>query len=191
MTLYTLDYNEVSKTQTILWQKFSRNNLYKFNTKDGLVDATDIIKYVNATSVLDYGCGFGHSLDSISNIVTVQKYDPFVPEFTTRPTGKYDLVVAYNVLSCVETICFDDVIDDLYQLTGKLLLLNIPCSGFYNRDKDWYLNYFNDSIKFKLKTSNYTEETVISTRINSNTKKVISSASFEQNYLFILLQTTN
>jgi hypothetical protein len=187
MTLYTLDYNQVASKESILWQMYSRNNLYKFNTTHGTVDATDIIKRVNAKRVLDYGCGYGHSLDSISNIVSVQKYDPFVPEFSTRPTGKYDLVVAYNVLGCVETECFDEVMDDLYSLTGKLLLLNIPCNGFYHRDKDWYLDKFENNSKFKLLSSNYTEETFTSIRTNTATKEVISSITVDKKYLFAIL----
>lgn len=189
MSLYTLDYNQLANKQPISWQMNSRNNLYKFNvTSDTVIDATDIIKHVNATSVLDYGCGYGHALDSISNIVSIKKYDPFVSEFITRPTGKYDLVVAYNVLNVVETDCFDDVMEDLYQLTRKILLLNISCDGFYNRKKNWYLDKFESNNKFKLSASNYTEIRLTNTITNRITNEVISFKTLDKNYLFAILK---
>jgi 2-polyprenyl-6-hydroxyphenyl methylase/3-demethylubiquinone-9 3-methyltransferase len=51
-------------------------------------------------SILDYGCGAGRlaSLLREQGFDHVENYDPFVKEFSTRPKGRFDCVVSFEVM---------------------------------------------------------------------------------------------
>jgi hypothetical protein len=185
--LYTVDYNELVQSRPDVWRAGSRNNIYKFDTTSGTISISQMLKLLEASSVLDYGCGYGHAMDEVPDSIVVTKYDPFVPEFSSRPTGKSDVVVAYNVLGCIEPECFDNVMDDLCQLTNKFLVLMIPVEGFYDRDQDWYLDKFNQSDKFKVLSSNYKDELITIITTNRITGKD-SKYAYDKKHLFVLLE---
>lgn len=185
--LYTVDYNEITQDRPDFWRAGSRNNVYNFDTSSGILTINQVLKLLEASSVLDYGCGYGHGTDTVPDTVTITKYDPFVPEFSSRPTSKSDVVVSYNVLGCVENECFDNVVDDLYQLANKFLVLNIAVPGFYDRDQDWYLDYFNLSTKFKVLSSNLKDE-LITIITNDRVTGTVSKYAYDKKYLFVLLQ---
>lgn len=75
-------------------------------------------------TILDYGCGKGTLAEAlVGSGLDVTEYDPGVPGKDTPPSGKYDLVVALDVLEHIEPECFDAVMADLKRLTGKLLFV--------------------------------------------------------------------
>jgi len=51
-------------------------------------------------SILDYGGGSGKLAGHLraQGFTRVDTYDPFVPEFATRPQGRYDLLLAFEVV---------------------------------------------------------------------------------------------
>lgn len=88
----------------------------------------DIINELNPSSVLDYGCGFGYTVDYLKSVfpnIKFECFDPFVPKHAQRPTGTFDLVVAHNVLRIVEDQFLDSVIDDIYNYANHDILLQI------------------------------------------------------------------
>jgi len=60
----------------------------------------DLAERVNASSVLDYACGKGRLVDSLSSngFTSVVGYDPFCPPYTAFPGGAFDLVVTTDFL---------------------------------------------------------------------------------------------
>lgn len=72
--------------------------------------------------ILDYACGQATLQKSIP--YPIQNYDPFVPEYSKRPTPA-TLVVCTDVMEHIEPACLDDVLADLQSLTKGVLLLQI------------------------------------------------------------------
>ena len=65
---------------------------------------------------LDYGCGKGTfiaELRPLGLFATCEGFDPAVPEFSARPSGRFDLVTCLDVLDVVETSHLDDVLADI------------------------------------------------------------------------------
>lgn len=84
-----------------------------------------LIKSINPTSILDYGCGQSRLLDKIkyrkSNIKTY-KYDPAIDIYSTLPNRKkVDLILCTDVL---EHLIFEDIIELLEtvsELSNKVI----------------------------------------------------------------------
>jgi len=77
---------------------------------------------VNASSILDYGCGKGRLRESLGEIV--HEYDPAIPG-KSDPPELADVVVCTDVLEHVEPECIEAVIDDLGRLTRRVALLTV------------------------------------------------------------------
>lgn len=133
--LYSLDYNQTHAGLPAAWKYHSRNNPYLFVTKKGMINATQIIRKHQVRSVLDYGCGYGNSLNHISGI-KITRWDPFVTEFAARPGESSDLVIAYNVLNAIEREFFDNVMADIYDHCNGIFVANIMCGS----GPRWYVN---------------------------------------------------
>jgi len=58
-----------------------------------------LLKESKSIRILDYGGGSGHLAARLRSLgfADVYTYDPFVPESAARPTGKFDLVLSYEV----------------------------------------------------------------------------------------------
>lgn len=79
-------------------------------------------------SVLDYGCGKGTLVRTLSDArIKVEGYDPAMPRFASRPAPA-DLVACLDVLEHIEPDCLDAVLDDLAALTRKILFVAISTS---------------------------------------------------------------
>jgi hypothetical protein len=127
-----------------------------------------IVKYaneINAQTVLDYGCGKGDIKDYIEenkHPLTVFEYDPGIPGKDQMPEPA-DLVGCFDVLEHVEPEFVDNVIDDLWRVTLKLLLVeisSIPAGKFLSDGRNahltqqlgsWWEEKFAKKFVFKLK----------------------------------------
>jgi hypothetical protein len=154
--LYTIDYNEQQKRLPNRVQHYSRNNFYVFHYNDEQRDLDFFTNKYEIESIIDYGCGFGHSTDYLN--LDTQKYDPFIPEYEKRPDRPADLVVCYNVLNVIEEQFMYDVVDDIYNLSKKIVLINVAIRDkqyYGERSFDWYLNFIKDRFSNKFEIIEY------------------------------------
>lgn len=172
--LWSKDYNELHKDKG-KWFVESRSNRYRFTMTDGSVRQMDYFcEQYHINSVIDYGCGFGNHFN-IPNNIKIINYDPFVEEYSSRPNQSADLVVCYNVLNVIEPIFFDGVLDDISDLTNRLLLCNIKVPGYWISDVKYYIEKI--SSIFKIKEFSYTKDVKDLDRMNlfMLSEKIIAS----------------
>jgi len=103
-------------------------------------------------SILDYGCGKQTLSAALPNL-NIIGYDPAIPELSAKPSAA-DLVVCGDVLEHIEPEYLDKVIDDLCQLSKKLLfvvlstreakklLLDGRNAHLIVKPADWWINKF-------------------------------------------------
>ena len=87
---------------------------------------SNLITLLEVDTVLDYGCGKGRLAQGLrpQRDVTIELYDPAVPQFSDRPDPA-DLVTCIDVLEHVEPACIDSVLDDLHMLSRPYVFLTI------------------------------------------------------------------
>ena len=78
-----------------------------------------------AETLLDYGCGKAqyHPEDW-----SVTKYDPGVEEYSTKPSGTFDIVICTDVMEHVESEYIDQVLDEIFAYADKLVYI---CIGLH------------------------------------------------------------
>lgn len=77
-----------------------------------------LLKKLNASTVLDWGCGKG-GLKAALPDVDVREYDPAIPG-KDAPPDPADVIVCTDVLEHIEPGCLDNVLRDLARLTLKV-----------------------------------------------------------------------
>jgi hypothetical protein len=82
----------------------------------------DLSNRIEASSILDYGCGKGTLAAAIGNTI-VREYDPAIEGKTTAEPA--DLVVCTDVLEHIEPALLDNVLEHLASVTVKRLFFNI------------------------------------------------------------------
>jgi hypothetical protein len=83
-----------------------------------------IIKDKGIESILDYGCGKAKHHPLEWNAI---KYDPAVPEYQNKPTGKFDLVISTDVLEHIPVDNLKDIIDEIFNYSKKWVFLSVCC----------------------------------------------------------------
>ena len=96
---------------------------------DGVMQAIGRYKELNAIeSVLDYGTGkgtFPKNLKKAFSDLEVGAYDPAVEEFNNKPNKEFDLVTCFDVLEHVERASVHAVLEEIRDLSSKLVFLQI------------------------------------------------------------------
>ena len=82
----------------------------------------EIIKSKQIKTILDYGCGKAQNHPKSWN---ASKYDPAVPEFSTKPDNRFDLVISTDVLEHVPEDHVDEVIKDIFNYSDQWVFLTI------------------------------------------------------------------
>lgn len=112
-----------------------------------------IIEYIKPNTILDYGCGKGTLINELRDIypnIKFYGYDPAVPEFSTLPTGKFDLVINTDVLEHIpentikEVItqiknCSNNVFFQLHHAKASQILPNGENAHCTIKPPKWYL----------------------------------------------------
>lgn len=84
-------------------------------------ECAGIVRELQGSSVLDYGCGQGH-LAHLLDGYEVEEYDPAIPGKESEP-AKADIVVCADVLEHIEPELLGNVLLHLYALTRRHLVL--------------------------------------------------------------------
>lgn len=121
-----------------IWVK----NDYGWCDSKGSVSYIEIIKELGCKSVLDYGCGAGKTFDSLKPEIEITNYDPWIPEFSKFPSGKFDIVTCVAVLNNVDQQFMDDVLTNLKEFTRGPVLINISI-----RPDNTPVEFYMESIK--------------------------------------------
>lgn len=139
-TLYSLSHQEENILAHQINPMWGVNNNYHFS----FTSLDSFIKLTQPKSIMDYGCGKGFALDQLKlkfpNIDMIN-YDPFYSKHSSFPTTPCELVISYNVLQDVELNFLDQVIEQIYNLSTKNILLLM---NFYESkgqtSVDWWRN---------------------------------------------------
>lgn len=92
------------------------------------------LKIDTPITVLDYGCGRGTlkaALEQAMPTVTVNEYDPGIPEKSALP-DRADIVVCTDVMEHVEEKFLAQTLKYLAQLTSRRCFMVIACSLSYS-----------------------------------------------------------
>jgi hypothetical protein len=81
-------------------------------------------KEYNLVTMLDYGCGKAQFHDASWNAV---KYDPAILEFSTRPTGRFDLVISTDVLEHIPEEHIENTIADIFNYSDRWVFVSVCC----------------------------------------------------------------
>lgn len=82
----------------------------------------DLMKALDAKTVLDYGCGKGTLADDLD--FPIWEYDPAIPG-KDRDARPAEIVICVDTLEHVEPECLPDVLRDLQRVTQKLVYFEI------------------------------------------------------------------
>lgn len=125
----------------------------------------------NTQNVLDYGCGKGRLQQGLPFQIT--QYDPAIPEHSDHPTDTHDIVVCTDVLEHIEPDCIDAVLDDIANLTNKVVLLTVATrranktladgrnAHLIIKNKDWWLKKVEERFTILEQFGNEREYTII------------------------------
>lgn len=117
MTLITEDYLALNK------ELHERRPEYGISGVRWAARVAEIAKWVNAITILDYGCGKGTLGLALSHLL-VRGYDPAIEGLSDEPEPA-DLVVCGDVLEHIEPDCLEAVLDDLKRCTVKAIFLTV------------------------------------------------------------------
>lgn len=126
---------------------------------------TQIINKLEIKDLLDYGCGkmrlFEAFRGHVNHKMTLQAYDPAIPERATRPVPS-NMVTCIDVLEHIEPDFLDAVLDDLKDLTLFVGFFSVHCgpamkvlpdgrnAHLIQEPPEWWLPKFID--RFELQT---------------------------------------
>lgn len=70
--------------------------------------------------VLEYGCGKSDLIESCGQGLQWDRFDPAIPEFSTRPDGTYDLIINTDVMEHIPPSDVNDVLADIRRYGDKV-----------------------------------------------------------------------
>jgi hypothetical protein len=106
----------------------------QYHKNDKIWQGTTITKYIplinqiikdkDIKTILDFGCGKAkhHPLEW-----NATKYDPAIPDYQNKPTGKFDLVISTDVLEHIPVANLKPIIDELFEYSNKWLFVSVCC----------------------------------------------------------------
>jgi hypothetical protein len=108
-------------------QELHDGGLYGYASRHYAPLVTQIIKNLEVTHLLDYGCGSKLSLYNsiqVDRKLVYQAYDPAVPDYAGEPVPA-QMVACIDVLEHIEPEFLEAVLDDLCRLTEVVLFCTI------------------------------------------------------------------
>jgi hypothetical protein len=129
----------------------------------------NFIKEIEPESILDFGCGKGKLLETLSEkypSITLNGYDPATPEYD-MPLVKSDLIISTDVLEHIEYEHIDATLKEIqdsshyvYHLIScapaKLILPDGRNAHIIQEDPQWWKSKF-ESLGYKILSEDYRE----------------------------------
>ena len=109
----------ISEEYRKLQQEMHKNPYYGKTANTSYPLVLEIIKYVKANKLLDYGAGKQLLKQYLPKNLPIFEYDPAIPEISSNPEP-CDLVVCLDVLEHIEPEYIDDVLDDLKRVIKRV-----------------------------------------------------------------------
>ena len=83
------------------------------------------IKLLKPQSIIDYGCGQSPLLEmlDLDYPVELHRYDPAIPAHSSKPEGKFDLLINVDVLEHIEESDLDDVISEMAGFAKNAIII--------------------------------------------------------------------
>ncbi len=90
----------------------------------------EMVKKHGVKTMLDYGCGqgvqYGKDLDLAEKWgVTVEQYDPVVPEYSELPDSTFDMVICVDVLEHIPEEELKGVLTEIFSKATKCVFLTV------------------------------------------------------------------
>lgn len=84
-----------------------------------------LLNYLNAQSVIDYGCGKNSITDRLSEngLQNIGKYDPAIPGIDTLPNGTFDCLINTDVLEHVPEDELPQVLENFRRLSSRAIII--------------------------------------------------------------------
>ena len=137
-TLYSPSHQEENILAHQTHPMWGVRNSYNFT----FTTLDSFIKLIRPKSIMDYGCGKGFTLDQLElkfPDISMVNYDPFYSKHSMFPTTPCELVICYNVLQDVELNFLDQIIEQIYNLSTKNILLSMNfCESKGQTSIDWW-----------------------------------------------------
>jgi hypothetical protein len=85
---------------------------------------------VGAKTVLNYGCGQSELGDYFSSLDKYDQYDPAVEKYSSKPSGRYDLVLCIDVMEHIIEQDIQEVLQDIrsYSRNSFFTIAQYPAS---------------------------------------------------------------
>ena len=101
------------------------DRLYGASSKIYLETFVSIIKDLNPTSILDYGCGRSDLLAHfwLDGDRVLERYDPALTEYNVMPEGKIDLVICCDVMEHIPILYVDKILAEIRNKSRRALLV--------------------------------------------------------------------
>lgn len=101
-------------------------------------EVIECIEKYSVKSLLDFGCGKGHTLEAVKiqyPEIMCHGYDPAREGYTLMP-GNVDLTYSSDVLEHIEPHLLDQTLNELHQKTNKVMYHLIACHPAKKRLED-------------------------------------------------------
>lgn len=126
------DYNDFIG----MYKHIHENRHYGASAHVYLKYFTEIIRWLNPATILDYGCGRSDlvSYFYLDGERDLARYDPAIPEYKKMPVGDFDLVICCDVMEHISIKDVDRVFAEireksqrvLFVISTKLAKANLP-----------------------------------------------------------------
>lgn len=140
--------------------KFSGESL-----KPHVPELKELIERYQIQSILDYGCGKAalHKKNVLGDYVAL--YDPFYAPYSTKPSGKFDLVICTDVLEHVPEEDIEGTLGELIDYANKVLFLAIairPAHKSFDNGQNVHLTvWLKDKWEKLIERLNYNGVTIV------------------------------
>ncbi len=149
-TLYTNELKNFCDSARRNNPEWGMSSNYRFYKKNNLgLSHIQLAHLLRPKSIMDFGCGPGGILNDFPGVTTVG-YDPFIDQFNTYPTGKFDLIVSHYVLHLIEEVYYNDTVELLRSSCNKNLVATIILTGKTDRFEKWYQERFSKFFRVDL-----------------------------------------